>query len=102
MTALGFFRQTKKMPASKTRQLLRERVRTNGLLIHKHLRYSASLVDINEEGTQVRTRAKIQKGDLITLDAPENNIDQRQGEVRWIQRSFGYTNAGVFFQRETE
>lgn len=99
-TALGFFRQTKKVPATKSRMLFREKNRSNALLTYKHLRYSASLTDLSEEGTRIRTKAKVKKGDRIILDAPENNIVKRLGEVRWVKRSYNKTSAGVLFEPE--
>lgn len=99
-TALGFIRQTKKVPATKSRMMFREKNRLNALLTYKHLRYTASLTDLSEEGTRIRTKAKLKKGDRITLDAPENNIVKNLGEVRWVKRSYNKTYAGVLFVQE--
>ncbi|WP_225744710.1 glycosyltransferase [Marinilactibacillus sp. Marseille-P9653] len=96
-TALGFFTQSKKAPASKTRMILRERIKTNGLLTYQHLKYSASVVDLSEEGAQIKTKAKLKKEDRILLDAPENNIIGKTGEVRWVKKSLGSTYAGIQF-----
>lgn len=99
-TGLGFFRQTKKVPATKSRMMFREKNKSNALLIYKHLTYSASLTDLSEEGARIRTKAKIKKGDRITLDAPENNMVKRSGEVRWVKRSYNKQSAGVLFEPE--
>lgn len=96
-TALGFFKQSKKAPASKSRMVLREKIKTNGLLTYRHLKYSASIVDLSEEGAQIKTKAKLKKEDHILLDAPENNIIGKIGEVRWVKKSLGNTYAGIQF-----
>lgn len=101
-TVFGFFRQTKKVPAAKSRLLLRERTKARGFITFKHLKYSASIVDLSEEGSQIRTKAKLKVGDKVSLEVPENNIVDYLGEVRWVKRSINNNYAGILFKKKNE
>ncbi|MFL2094554.1 glycosyltransferase [Marinilactibacillus psychrotolerans] len=101
-TVFGFFRQTKKVPAAKSRLLLRERTKARGFIMFKHLKYSASIVDLSEEGSQIRTKAKLKVGDKVSLEVPENNLVDYFGEVRWVKRSINNNYAGILFKKKNE
>lgn len=68
----------------------------------KHLKYSASIVDLSEEGSQIRTKAKLKVGDKVSLEVPENNLVDYFGEVRWVKRSINNNYAGILFKKKNE
>lgn len=96
-TAINFFKQSKKVPLSQKRLLVREKRMSNALITYKALNYSASLIDLSEEGSQIKTKLKLTQGDIAILDAPSENLLKVKVEIRWIKRKLGSTYAGVKF-----
>lgn len=96
-TAVNFFKQSQKVPLSQRRMLVREKRMTNALITYKDLNYSASLIDLSEEGSQIKTKLKLTQGDIAVLDAPSENLHKVKGDIRWTKRKLGTTYAGVKF-----
>ncbi|GAB2488980.1 glycosyltransferase [Alkalibacterium psychrotolerans] len=96
-TAFNFLRQTKRIPLSQRRLIMREKVKGRGILTHGELNYSIQLIDISEEGSQVKSKHKMSVGDRVSIHAPFEEVNNRQGEVRWIKAGFQSYFIGVRF-----
>lgn len=99
-TAFNFMRQTKREPLSQRRMLIREKVHSNGLLEYNQLNYSMTIVDLSSEGAQIKTKARVNKGDQVILDISTEKIEQQLGEVRWVKRKGRNNYIGIQFSQE--
>jgi len=93
----NFLRYSKKVPFTQRRLLLRNKIKVEGIVTINDLNYSASLVDISEGGTQIKTKVKLEKGDSVKLQAPSENIENKKGEIKWVNTRFGSVYAGIEF-----
>lgn len=99
-TFFNFLFKTEKKPESHKRLTIRERSKLTGEFLKEGTTYPFSVIDASVGGYQIKTKAKLNVGEIISLQLP-NFEKPVQVEIRWQKRRVLRTYAGSKILRST-